>query len=335
MAGNSPGSVAGPTERLTAAVRRALDRFAVSPDSRVIAINQSENTTYRIDDPDSGKSAILRVHRVGYQTIEAIRSELAWTAAVREEAGIETPRPIAAKDGTVIQVIDSEHLPHPRLAVMFHFIEGEEPSPDQLVRGFEQLGAITARMHRQSAAWPRPNGFTRQVWDFDTTFGSRPIWGRWQAGLGLDAAGTRLLERMTRTIECRLERFGKTQERFGLVHADLRLANLLVHDGATKVIDFDDCGFSWYLYDLATALSFIEHRPDVPDLVDAWLRGYHRIGSLTADDRAEIPTFFMMRRLLLVAWIGSHQETKLAQELGAEFTRATYDLAEAYLGRFD
>src|SRR6202012_2075387 len=119
--------------------------------------------------------------------------------------------------------------------------------------------------------------------------------------------------------------------RFGLVHADIRLANLLIDGETTKVIDFDDCGFGWVLYPIGRALSFIEHRPDVPELVAAWLRGYRRVASLSAEDEAEIPTFIMLRRLLLVAWIGSHPETDLAQSLGAGYTAGTCDLAEAYL----
>jgi hypothetical protein len=38
-----------------------------------------------------------------------------------------------------------------------------------------------------------------------------------------------------------------------------------------------------------------------------------------------------MRRLLLVAWIGSHAGTELAQSMGAEYTRASCELAEQYL----
>jgi hypothetical protein len=43
-----------------------------------------------------------------------------------------------------------------------------------------------------------------------------------------------------------MEKFGADHERFGLIHADLRLANLLVWQEKTRVIDFDDCGFGWW-----------------------------------------------------------------------------------------
>ena len=52
----------------------------------------------------------------------------------------------------------------------------------------------------------------------------------------------------------------------------------------------------------------------------------------SADDEAELATLVMLRRLLLVAWIGSHHTFATeAAELGAGFTAGTCTLAEAYL----
>ena len=70
----------------------------------------------------------------------------------------------------------------------------------------------------------------------------------------------------------RLAAFGKGHDRFGLIHCDLRLANLLIDGKTVKVIDFDDCGFGWYMYDAATPISFYEHEPQAaepcPEAVD-------------------------------------------------------------------
>ena len=114
----------------------------------------------------------------------------------------------------------------------------------------------------------------------------------------------------------------------------MRLANLLIDGDVTKVIDFDDCGFSWYLYDCATTVSFFEHEPEVPRLLAAWVRGYRRVKELAAEDEREIWTFVMLRRMLLVAWIGSHSETDLARSMGEDYTASTVPLCEDYLTRF-
>ena len=42
----------------------------------------------------------------------------------------------------------------------------------------------------------------------------------------------------------------------GLIHADFSLANLLIHKGDLRVIDFDDCGLGWFLYDAVTSVFF-------------------------------------------------------------------------------
>ena len=319
-------------DRVTAVARTALRRYHAHPDASVELLNVSENATFLVSDPDAGPS-VLRVHRLGYHTEQEITSELAWMDALRAEAGVRTPRVLPATDGQ--RVVTAAEAGETRHCVRFEFLPGTEPGgePEGTLTGahFTELGEITARMHEHARAWPRPAWFTRFHWDYNAAFGDQARWGRWQDGVGVGPAERRVLTRLDDTLRARLAAFGQGPERYGLVHADTRLANLLVHAGAVSVIDFDDCGFSWYLYDLGTSVSFFEHSPQVPALVDSWLTGYRRAGQLPAPDEAEIWTFIMFRRLLLLAWIGSHQGVDIAVELGAGYTQGTCDLAESFL----
>ena len=298
-------------------------------------INLSENATYKVEDPGSGRKWALRVHRDGYHTRKGIQSELNWLMDLRNTGVVLTPVPVKGRDGELIQVVGHRTMPRPRHVVLFQWESGVEPGiGEDLVAPFETLGEVTARMHIHSRNWRRPPGFERHVWDFETSIGGRPHWGRWKDGMGIDAAKLELFGRTVELIGKRLERYGQGPERFGLVHGDLRLANLLIDGPTVKVIDFDDSGFSWFMYDAATPVSFYEHEPQVPDLVAAWLKGYKKVTALPKADEAEIPTFIMLRRLLLVAWIGSHSETELAQSMGVKYSEDTMALCEAYLGRF-
>src|SRR5215510_4625427 len=145
-----------------------------------------------------------------------------------QDAGIETPEPIPAKDGTLIQVLRSPDLADPRHAVMCEFMGGSEPAEEGLKEPFIRLGEVSARMHEHAKHWALPPGFTRHVWDYETSLGNEPHWGRWQDGMGLTPDRLKLLQRLSQTIKRRLDRYGRGRERFGLVHADIRLANLLV-----------------------------------------------------------------------------------------------------------
>ncbi len=212
-------------------------------------------------------------------------------------------------------------------------MEGVEPNENEIVQEFEGLGTITAEMHQFTKGWTLPPQFDRLVWNFETILGRTPHWGRWQNGKGVDEPGIRLLSRTADAIGQNLTVYGDGPDKFGLIHADMRLANLVVHESTTSIIDFDDCGFSWYMYDLAAALSFIEHRSDVEEAIERWIDGYQQVAPLTTADIGIIPTMVMMRRILLVAWLGSHPTAELAHDLGIPFTEATYSLAERYLNR--
>ncbi len=307
----------------------ALDPFGFSARARLSLLSLSENATYRVDDPQDGRTAVLRVHRTGYHPPGAVASELAWLQALRRDEGLLTPAVFAAPDGR--EVVDVTIGPLTRQTVLFQWLDGTEPPEEDLADKFELLGEICARMHRHSRSWAKPASFVRFSWDFDSCVGETGRWGRWQDGIGVGPEEMATLERASALMRDRLRRFGTGPDRFGLIHADVRLANLLVSGPDIQVIDFDDCGFGWFLFDLGTALSFFEHDPRVPALCDAWQRGYRRILPLPAEDAAEIPTFVLLRRLQLVAWVGSHRFADAARELGAEFTRGAGDIAERYL----
>ena len=298
----------------------------------VSLINLSENATYRVAAPD-GRLWALRLHRDGYHSAAAIRSELLWLQALRRDHVVLTPRPLPGRDGDILQRAAHPVLEQPRFAVLSEWEAGAEPGIGQdLQRPFEALGEVAARMHLHAQGFSRPQWFTRPVWDFDAALGeAAPLWGRWRDGIGVDAQKAELFARTVGIIGDRLAAYGQGPERFGLIHCDLRLANLLTCGDQVKVIDFDDCGFSWFIYDAATPLSFHEDDPKVPELIEAWLRGYRRVRRLSAADLAEIPTFLMLRRLLLEAWIGSHAQTDLARSMGAGYTAGTVALCEAWL----
>jgi Ser/Thr protein kinase RdoA (MazF antagonist) len=315
--------------------RASLSRWPVAAGGPVRLVNLSENATYRVDDEAAGRSYALRIHRDGYHSLEEIASELAWLVDLRSSGVVKTPVPVPGLDGSLIQELAHPTMAWPRKIVLFEWESGVEPGVGQdLSRPFELLGEVTARMHRHTRRWQRPPGFRRLTWDFETSLGDRPHWGRWRDGMGLDEAKRDLFANTVELIGARLAAFGKGPERFGLIHCDLRLANLLVDGDEVKVIDFDDCGFSWYMYDAATPVSFYEHLPEVPQLIRHWQAGYRRAADLSQADEDEIPTFVMLRRLLLVAWIGSHSETELAQSMGVEYTEGTVALCHDYLKRF-
>lgn len=324
----------GFVEELRQGLTQLSEGWDLSPNAEITTLNISENATFKAHDPATGRAIILRVHRPGYHDRDEIASELEWILDLRRQGIVATPKPLLRADGSYIGCMhaagDARHV------VGFEFMSGAEPSTsDGIVPAFRELGAISARLHRHAQAWRRPAGFRRKTWNYRSMLGAAPLWGDWREAIGLDAAGQAVLERASRALETFLAAFGEGPERFGLVHADLRLANLLVDGDRLGVIDFDDCGFSWFVYDFAAAVSFFEHDPIVAELQDSWVDGYRSVAPLSEADVAAIPTFVFLRRFLLTAWVASHAETPTAQALGAPFTQGTVALADAFLSKLE
>jgi Ser/Thr protein kinase RdoA (MazF antagonist) len=325
----------------TEQVLKAVDEVAAASLPRwglggaeLTLINHSENWTYKVMPKGATRPVILRVHREGYHTIDGIRSELAWMRALQAEGGVKTPQAIPGKDGQDIQSVIHPALASPRQCVLFEFIDGIEPPQQNLMAPFRQLGEVTARCHNHSQNWQRPPYFERLAWDFEHSFGRHANWGSWRDGPDCTPDRATLLQRAVDLMERRLTKFGQGRERYGLIHADFRLANLLLHNDDVRVIDFDDCGLGWFLYDAGTAVSFFEDRADVPELMEAWKEGYRRVRVLPKEDEDELWTFILMRRMTLFAWMGSHAETNLARTEGPGYSTGTCELAERYLSTY-
>jgi Ser/Thr protein kinase RdoA (MazF antagonist) len=317
-----------------ALAEQAVGRYDLPLHATVRLVSVSENEIYQVAAP-SGQRWALRLQRPGYQSPQSLRSEISWLVALREAGVVATPVPHAGLDGSWVQTVIDPATGEMRRVVLFAWEPGSHPIIEMDLRPcFQTLGAVIAGMHAHSRAWRRPAGFERFSWDFDTALGESARWGRWRDGPGMNTAYEKVLSRGVALVGERLAAYGSGPDRFGLVHGDLRLQNLLLHEGAVKVIDFDDCGFSWYMADLANCVSFYEHLPQVPALLAALLEGYRSVHPLSQAEVEELPTFLLLRRLSLLAWTGSHAETAMAASLGPHFTVQTVDLCARYLKTF-
>jgi Ser/Thr protein kinase RdoA (MazF antagonist) len=305
----------------TPAAQAALKAFPIDPvDLELVLL--SENVTFKVKDRTRGAPFVLRLHRPGYHTLDELKSEPLWTQALND-AGIAAPVPLTARSGEHYVPVIIPSTGEQRHAGMASWTEGELLSDIMEATGdagvlagyFGQLGGVLAALHNQACAWRAPASFTRHMLDAEGLMGAVPFWGPFWEHPAFSPVEQALLKRTRNDVHAMLGRYGKDPSQFSLIHADLHPGNILVGQEGLTVIDFDDAGFGWHVYDIAVALKYFQTEPGFEALQAALLKGYRAVRPLSDLDAALIPTFIMIRRMAQVGWLYQRPEIDAAEFL--------------------
>lgn len=326
-----------PSHEIETLARRALGRYDCSPRATLTLVRDATTVLFRVDDPATGETFALRVHRAGIHDRQQIKSELGWLDALRAHRCVEVPPPVSAIDGD--RVVELEGDDGPRLVSMNGWLGGEALAlADDPVATFRQLGVAAAKLHAHALGWRLPDGFCRPSWGPAEILGA----GRDRAArprdesLGAEAAA--LLHAAEARVAASLAELATHGPDWTLLHAGLRPEAVLVErrEGGqvTRVVDFDDCGRGWLGYDAAVSTSTLEHDPGLPDFLAAWADGYGEVRPLSTEQRALLPTFVMLRRLMLAGWFagGDGGPPVRTDPAVADWPTETCEVAERYLG---
>lgn len=315
------------TEELYRIAQNAITHYQDTQTAHVKLLCQSENATFAVS--NAKERFALRIHRPNYHSKHDILSELAWLNALQHD-GISVPEAIlSTQQHSVLELTASDGSI--RYAVLFKWITGEMPTTHVDPTAFKQLGHITAKLHQHSKNWHRPESFQRIIWNHNTMVSPDSHWGDWRHAPHLQQTDHSIIEEAIAQIDHAMTTLGQSPEYYGLIHADLRLTNLLLQDGKIGVIDFDDCGMGWFMHDLAAAISFNEHHPQAEQWIEQWIQGYEQHAHISDPEYVLIPSFIMQRRIQMLAWTGSHATTEMTQSLGNHWANQTVRLCKKYL----
>jgi len=284
-----------------------------------------ENRVYKVT--HDGAAYALRFKRPGYRDLEELTSELAWMAEMAR-AGLSVPAPRLSREGRLLEELDGHYVD--LITWLGGRPLGRSRDPLQLPDAagtFRNLGAIMARMHSACDAWTPPFGFTRCRWDSEGLLGDAPLWGRFWENPTLDA-GTSAMLRDFRSQAARA--LAALDLDTGLIHADFVRENVMIDGPALHLIDFDDGGYGYRLFDVATALLKNRAEPTYPALKQALLEGYQSVRPL---DMTHLDLFLALRAVTYVGWIVPRMEEDGSPMRNTRFVKDAQELCSAWLAQ--
>lgn len=309
---------------MTPEVRTALALWGIA-DANVALAAQRENVVYRVETP--GKTYALRFHRPGYRSQDELRSELQWLD-VLGKAGMSVPAPCVSLSGRLLEQVADTPVD------VLVWLDGKPLGQAGQLEGISdrpafchELGKTLADLHRISDAWERPAEFTRPSWDRNGLLGDAPLWGVFWEHPGLASSERDMLYTARARANRQLEDIEPDLD-FGLIHADCLSENLMHDSGYISLLDFDDGGFGFREFELATFLLRFLAAPDYSELSAALFDGFGRI-----PDPDVMELFLMLRAFTYVGWI----IPRLSEPGGADRSRRSIatalPLVETYLGK--
>jgi Ser/Thr protein kinase RdoA (MazF antagonist) len=291
-------------------------------------------TAHAPGDSGSQQKYVLRVNAPGFHTEAEIRSELHWLLALNRATDLIVPNPVPTKTGEWVTSAELPGIPESRHCVLFEYIPGETfetaLSPEQL----EKVGTFIAKIHHHGAHFSPPDGFTRKHWDLEGLSGG-------MLDVPVERVYTVLTEDELSTIRSAekllaeaTDRLGKRAEVYGLIHADIHKKSYLFQGDKAFVLDFDTCGYGYYIYDLAVPMwNLIDMKHgNLEALKAALFRGYRQVRTLSLLEEGFLKNFVAARLMIHTLTLVAHREDPAIRENAAEAIARQFKLLKTVVG---
>ncbi len=260
-------------------------------------INHGENTTFRAK--YKAHNYLCRIHRPGYQTLESIRSEMELLEHYRS-FGLNVPKPIWLENEAVFS-LEAPNV-EARFAVLFDWLPGRF-SDILTKKSAHKIGVFMGQMHLASEKFRPSKTFFRPRLD---NTGVYTVMG---GDLSFFSESDQdLITTFQKHADETLQKIGQSKTVFGMVHCDFHSGNRLSHNGEVVAIDFDDSGWSWFIYDIAVCLSSHDREEHYATFVKLFFEGYRSVRSISQLEEQSLELLMQVRNVQMLLWVAGRTD---------------------------
>lgn len=273
----------------------AMHSFGIKK-NQIELLDGFESFIYEFYRPQDGEF-ILRISHSARRTPEMIAGEVDWINYLAR-GGAHVSRAILSKNGKLVEPIDDGHGEH-FLATAFLKARGGPSWETEWTPEFvAHYGQVLGRIHRLTKDYvPYDPSWRRPEWDSPANMYASK----------LPASETAALAKIQDLMR-HFETLPKGNDSYGLIHQDAHGGNFFVHDGQITLFDFDDCVYSWFVYDIAMVLFYAAMGAEdmaayTQEFMRDFLRGYSQENFLDPKWLRELPYFLKLREIELFGLI--------------------------------
>lgn len=301
-------------KRLRKLAEEALKLYPLNVKS-IDFIQHGENSTFKVVDSKENKY-LLRIHRNGYHTQEAILEELKWTESVSKSTNLMVPIPLRAKSHQLLETVFLPEVGSKRYVCIFHWIDGHNVWKSLSQKHLYLLGQKMGFLQKQSVKRKVKH---RRYWDAEGLLGENPKMGPTKNLLVATKIQQKIVSESSEQTFQEISNYEKKNpNKLGLIHADMHLGNVIFTKEDMGIIDFDDCGFGAHMYDIVIPLIMSEfvlkerkELKQMPKYTEAMLNGYTEAMSINQADLDILKWYTKARGIAMLGWVQSRSENPM------------------------
>ncbi len=276
--------------------RKALLHYDL-PAYTLELIAQTHNTVFSVATPTQNYT--LRASHT-HKPDEQVASEMALLQALTtHQFPYATPTPLQNREGNWVTRIGDKQV------VMMTYLEGEFRAPNTLTpEEATQLGQMIGHLHQWD--YDLPETFTRPRLDIGGLFGESGQYALGEALSLFTPEQISVMKAVVGRVSSVFRTLGVNDYQFGIVHGDLLLPNVIFGE-TLGILDFEYCGWGYYLYDLTPLLWQLKPEPNYEALKQALWKGYSHVRPKVGMYQQMLEPLIAGRQVASMRWVALNQ----------------------------
>ena len=247
---------------------------------------------------------ILRVSLPqGGHNRDHVAAEMAWLEVLARDTCISVPRPVSARNGSMVVEAEAVGVSEARLCAVFSWVPGTDLaghiSPGNLLK----LGELMAQLHIQAQDFQPPTSLSLLSFDRVFPFPEPVVLFDEQFAAFFPPERRSAYEQAIAWAQLAIDRLKASGEPMRILHGDLHQWNVRLFRGVLSPIDFEDLMWGWPVQDIATTLYYFLDESDYSSLRAAFEEGYSRWNPWPERYPGEINAFVAARGVGLANFI--------------------------------